>query len=201
MKNARRTQVERSAATRDALVAAARVLFAEHGYREVSTETIVRAAGLTRGALYHHFADKTELFAAVFEAIEAEVIERIRTAVEAAPRLDPAAVMRLGASTWLDACAEPEIHRVALIEGPAVLGWVRWREIGERYGMGLVQGMLAHAIDTGLVPVQPVVPLAHVMLGALREAALYLALADDRPRARREVGAVIDRLIQSLATG
>jgi hypothetical protein len=99
---------------------------------------------------------------------------------------------------WLDACGEPEIHRIALLDGPAVLSLARWREIGARYGMGLVQGVLAHAIAIGRISQQPVAPLANILLGALREGALYLAGAEDRLKARQEVGAVIDRLIQAL---
>ena len=201
MKIKRRTQAERRAATRDALVAAGRSLFAAQGFRAVGTEAIVQAAGVTRGALYHHFADKTELFAAVFEAVEAEVIARIGAAMADAGLSDPIALMRLGASRWLDVCAEPEIHRIGLIDAPAVLGWARWREIGSRYGMGLTQSLIAQAIASGRVPRQPVEPLAHVLLGALREAALFLAAASDPVQARRDIGAVIDRLIQSLGTG
>lgn len=199
MKDNPRSQASRSAATRDALVHAARPLFAEHGFAGVGTETIVRAAGLTRGAMYHHFADKSELFAAVFEAIEADVAARVGSAVARSGESDPLAAMRLGASTWLDVCADPEVHRIVLLEAPAALGWERWREIGMRYGMGLVQALLAHAIEVGVIPRQPVAPLAHVMIGALDEAALYLARAADPKRARKEVGAVIDHLITSIA--
>lgn len=201
MKSNRRTQADRTAATRLALVSAARSLFAKHGYRDVGTATIVQTAGVSRGALYHHFADKVELFAAVFEAVEAEVIARIAATVAGAKLSDPVDLMRLGASTWLDVCAEPEVHRIALIDAPAVLGWTRWREIGSRYGMGLTQRMLTHAMADGRIPLQPVEPLAHVLLGALRESALFLADAQDHAQARREVGAVLDKLILSLGTG
>ncbi len=199
MKDNRRTQAERSAATRDALVTAGRSLFSAQAYNDVSTEAIVRTAGVTRGALYHHFADKAGLFAAVFEAVEADVTERIGAAIAGGGLSDPLAVMRLGAHTWLQACAEPEIHRIVLLDAPAVLGWERWREIGNRHNMGLVLALLAHAIDVGRIPRQPVEPLAHTLLGALREAALYLALAQDRTQAANDVGAVIDTLINSLA--
>jgi AcrR family transcriptional regulator len=198
MKDNRRTQAERTAATRDALIAAGRSLFSGQAYNDVSTETIVRTAGVTRGALYHHFADKTELFAAVFESVEAEVTGRIGAAIASAGLSDPLAVMRLGARTWLAASAEPEIHRIVLLDAPAVLGWERWREIGNRHNMGLVLALLAHAIEVGRIPAQPVEPLAHTLLGALREAALYLALAPDRTQAADDVGAVIDTLINSL---
>jgi len=199
MKNKPRTQEERSAATRAALIDAARPLFAASGFSAVGTEAIVRAAGVTRGAMYHQFSDKTELFAAVFEAVEAEMTRRIDVAVGESGLSDPIALMKLGAATWLDACAEPQVQRIVLIEAPAVLGWERWREISLRYGMGLVQSLVDYAISVGRVAAQPAEPLSHVLIGALDEAALYLARAEDPERARREIGAVLDHLIDSLA--
>jgi AcrR family transcriptional regulator len=199
MKGNRRTQVERSEATRAALVDAARPLFAAAGFSAVATEAIVRAAGVTRGAMYHQFADKTELFAAVFEVVEAELTRRIDAVVSNSGQSDPIALMKLGAATWLDACSEPEVHRIVLIEAPAVLGWERWRTISLRYGMGLVHSLVDYAISIGRLPAQPAEPLSHVLIGALDEAALYLAQAGDPARARQEVGAVIERLIESLA--
>jgi AcrR family transcriptional regulator len=200
MKSNRRTQEQRSEATRAALIEAARPLFAASGFSAVGTEGIVRAAGVTRGAMYHQFSGKTELFAAVFETVEAERTRRIDRAVSGSPESDPIALMKLGAATWLDTCAEPEVQRIVLIEAPAVLGWERWREISLRYGMGLVQGLIDYAISVGRVAQQPTEPLAHVLIGALDEAALYLARSDDPVRTRREIGAVIEHLVQSLAT-
>jgi AcrR family transcriptional regulator len=200
MKIDRQSQGERSSATREALVAAGRSLFAARGYADVGTEEIVRTAGVSRGALYHQFADKTELFAAVFEAVEMDVIGRIRAAIEKAGVADPIAIMRLGASAWLDACIEPEIHQIGLLDAPAVLGLARWREISTRYSMGMVEGLLAHAIEVGRLPPQPIKPLAQVLLGMVREGALYLADAADRTQARHDVGVTIDRLIQALGT-
>ena len=201
MKNNRQTQVARSATTREALIAAGRALFAARGYAGVGTEEIVRAAGVSRGALYHHFADKTELFAAIFEAVEIDVIGRISAAIENAGLADPIAIMRLGASAWLDACIEPEIHQIGLLDAPAVLGLARWREIGARYSMGMVEKLLTHAIAVGRLAPQPVKPLAQLLLGMVREGALYLASAADKMQARRDVGGAIDRMIEALGTG
>jgi AcrR family transcriptional regulator len=201
MKINRQTQGERSSATREALVAAGRSLFAARGYADVGTEEIVRAAGVSRGALYHQFADKTELFAAVFEAVEIDVIGRIGAAIEKAGLADPIAIMRLGASAWLDACIEPEIHQIGLLDAPAVLGLARWREIGSRYSMGMIEKLLTHAIEVGRLPPQPVKPLAQLLLGMVREGALYLATAADRTQARHDVGGAIERLILALGTG
>ena len=198
MNDNRRTQAERSAETRESLIAAARSLFAAHGFADVALETIVRAAGVTRGALYHHFPDKTELFAAAFEQVEGEVAARMGEAIASADETDPVEVMRLGARFWLDACADPEIQRIVLVDAPAVLGWTRWTEIGNRYNTGLVRDMLTSAIQSGRIPPQPVEATALTMLGAMREATLYVALAQDHDQARREAGSVIDRLIGVL---
>src|SRR5882757_8883401 len=125
MDDVRRTQAERAAETREALIEAARPLFAAQGFAEVALETIVRAAGVTRGALYHHFADKTELFAAVFEKVEGEVAARMGEAIAASNQTDPVEVMRLGAEFWLDVCSDPEVQRIVLVDAPGVLGWTR----------------------------------------------------------------------------
>lgn len=194
-----RSQSARSAATRAALVKAGRDLFARRGFAGVGTETIVRAAGVTRGALYHQFADKTELFAAVYEAIEEDLARRLGEQIATAGTTDPIEVMTLGANAWLDACTEPEVQQIVLLDGPAVLGWQRWREIGMRYGLGLVESLLAHAIEVGRIPQQPVSALAHVLMGALDEAALYVARAEDHGRGSNEMREVITRLIASLA--
>lgn len=198
MVSVRRTQADRSAATRAALIDAARQLFTDHGFADVGTERIAAAAQVTRGALYHQFADKTELFAAVFEAVELEVTVRLGELLGTAPTDDPAALLAAGADAWLDACAEPQVQRIVLIDGPAVLGWQRWREIGLRHGLGLVTAVLGNAIAAGTIPAQPVEPLSYVLVGALDEAALYVAGAADPARARAEVGAVLHRLVSAL---
>ncbi|MET0326328.1 MAG: TetR/AcrR family transcriptional regulator, partial [Ilumatobacteraceae bacterium] len=186
----RRRQADRTAATRGLLVAAARTLFAEHGFADVGTERIARAAGVTRGALYHQFDDKTELFAAVLEAVEGDVMGRLVAVVDAAAAsgaTDPVGLLVTGIDGWLDSCADPEVQRIVLVDGPAVLGWERWREVGERYGMGLVATLLTELMDAGAIDRQPVEPLAHVLIGALDEAALYVARAPDPDTARAEV--------------
>jgi AcrR family transcriptional regulator len=198
--NEPRTQADRSAATKEALIAAARPLFAQHGFGGVGTEAIVRAAGVTRGAMYHQFADKTELFAAVFEAVEEDVNRRIAESIVASGETDPITVMELGGHAWIDACADPEVQRIVLIEAPAVLGWERWREIGMRYGVGMVEGLISHAIAVGRIPKQPVKPLAHVFVGAVDEAALYVVRAEDQETARAEMRAVVSRLVHALAS-
>jgi AcrR family transcriptional regulator len=187
---------ERTEATRAALLAAARELFAERGYAAVGTEEIVRAARLTRGALYHHFTGKEDLFRAVYEAVEQDIVEQIAAGASAAA--DPLEGLRLGAKLWLDACEDPAVQRIALLDAPAVLGWEQWREIGQRYAFGLVQTELALAIDAGLIDPQPVEPLAHMLLGAIDEAGMLIARADDAGETKREVAVLVDRLLDAF---
>ena len=193
-------QAERSESTRARLVAAASELFAERGYGDVGTEEIVRRAEVTRGALYHHFADKRDLFRAVHETIEAELAEEIgdRIAAEAEAGTDAREVLAIGARAFLDACERPEIARIALVESPAVLGWVEWREIDERYGLGLVTAALELGMESGVLRRRPVKPLAHLLLGAMGEAGMVIANADDPRAARREVEPALLGLLDGL---
>ena len=134
MSNATTYQAERSASTRAALVEAARPLFAERGYAGVGTEEIVRAAGVTRGALYHHFDGKRDLFEAVYAQLEAELAQRIAAGALAANAEAPLEAMRAGVAMALEASTESEVQRIALLDGPSVLGWDRWREIAAEHG-------------------------------------------------------------------
>jgi AcrR family transcriptional regulator len=196
---ARRSQAERTAATRATLVAAARKLFATKGFAEVSTQSIVETAGVTRGALYHQFADKTELFAAVYEEVEAELVTQIAAEiVEAAPS-DQLEAMKVGAHLFLDLCAAPAVHRIVLVDAPSVLGWERWRAVGAKYGLGVIEAMLGQAVAEGVIPDQPLRPTAHILLGALDEAALYVARSEDPARAKEDMHAVCDRIIAGIA--
>jgi len=196
-----RTQAERSEATRSALIESARTLFAERGYAAVGTEEIVRAAGVSRGALYHHFTGKRDLFEAVYEQVEAELAERIASGALAANTSSPLQAMRAGAEMFLQACTEPEAQRIALLDGPSVLGWDRWREIAAKHGLGLIEASLRAAIEAGALADQPVRPLAHVLMGALDEAAMLVARAEDPEQMRAEVGRTLDSLIAALSAG
>lgn len=198
MNSNKRTQAERSAATRDALVTAGRELFGARGYAEVGTEEVVRAAGVSRGALYHHFADKAELFAAVLQSVEEMANARVVAAVTAAGPDDPIAAMRLGTGAFLDVCTEPGMARIMLIDAPAVLGAQAESDVSES-DLGLVVQLLSHGIELGRIAPQPVMPLARILLGALREAAVFLARAPDPAAARNQVGAVLNRIIESVA--
>jgi AcrR family transcriptional regulator len=190
-------QAERAQATRDALLTAGRELFAERGYAAVGTEEIVRRARVTRGALYHHFEGKDELFRAVFEQVERELTERI-AARAGAQAADPWEAMRAGAEAFLDASLEPAVQRIVLLDAPAVLGWDVWREVGARYGLGLVQAALEAAMEAGVIARRPARPLAHLLMGALDEAAMYVARADDVGAARAEMGTTVSSLLEAL---
>jgi AcrR family transcriptional regulator len=180
-------------------VGAARRLFAERGYADVGTEEIVRAAGVTRGALYHQFTDKRDLFEAVVEAVEQDLMTalgpRIADAVAAG---DPLGALRAGSAAFLDLCRDPAVERITLIDAPVVLGWERWRELGQQYALGMIDGVLAAAIEAGQLAPQPTRPLAHLLLGAIDEAALYVARAVDPEVARAETFAGIELLLEGL---
>ncbi len=188
---------ERSERTRAQLVAAARALFAAGGYSEVSTEEVVRSAGVTRGALYHQFAGKRELFRAVLEQVEDELTQRIAATVLETGATDPFAALHAGVGATLDASLDPEVVRFTNL-APVVLGWEAWRELGERYGLGLVRASLQAAMDAGALARAPVDPLAQILLAALEEAMLYVARAQDPRRARTEAGDALGRLIDGL---
>src|SRR5947208_15550497 len=192
----RTTKAGQSEATRAALVEAARPLFAERGYAAVATEEIVRAAGVTRGALYHHFAGKEDLFAAVYEQVEAELVAEIGQVATVAA--DPLDALHRGAARFLEACRRPEVQRITLIDAPSVLGWERWREIGVSYGLGLIEEVLRQGMEQGVIETQPLRPLTHLLLGAMDEAAMLVARSDD-PELREQVAASIDRYLDTLA--
>ncbi|HEY2192896.1 MAG TPA: TetR/AcrR family transcriptional regulator [Actinomycetospora sp.] len=198
MENKRRTQAERSAATSAALKAAARRLWAERGFAEVGTPEIATAAGVTRGAMYHQFADKNALFVAVLDDIEREVMARLVDAVERAAPDSPATALRVAADEWLEVCLDPEVHRLVLLDAPSVLGWSRFRDLTRQYSLGLTEALLGEAIDAGQLAPQPTRPLAHILIGALDEGALVIATATDRDRASGEVHDVLHRLVDAL---
>lgn len=194
----RRTQAERTEATREALIAAARRLFTERGYEGVGTEEIVRAAGVSRGALYHHFGDKASLLDAVYMRIEAESTERVARVVLGSELHSPLEAMKAGIAAFLEECAQPELRQIALHDAPAVLGWERWREIGATNGLGLIEASLGAAIEAGEIRPLPVKPTAHLLMGALDEAAMLLA-RDERPEARTEVTEILVTLLEGFA--
>lgn len=194
----RRTQAERRAATRAALIAAGRELFAARGYEHVGTEEIVAAAGVTRGALYHHFDGKRGLFAAVFEQVEAELVERF--SLEDLTGADPFAALAGGVAQFLELSLDVELQQIALLDGPAVLGWEEWHEIESRYGLGLVRAGIDAAVAAGQIRELPAAELASALLGALIEAALYVARAEDQAAAKANMTLSLSALLEGLHT-
>ena len=181
-----RTKAAQREATVAALTAAARTLFAERGYAGVGTEEIVQRAGVTRGALYHHFkGGKEELFRAVLVQVGAETTARVLAAANSAD--DPWDELVLGIEAFLDASAIPEVQQIMLVDGPSVLGWDVWRETGE-VSVRLTEQVLQAAMDAGRIVPTPARPLAHVLIGAVDEAAMVVARADDPLAAREEMG-------------
>lgn len=196
--NVKSRREEYAEATRQALVEAAGDLFAERGYAATSIEDIARAARVTRGALYHHFTGKQDVFEAVFEDLETRIVQRFPT-FDAAQ--EPGAVWQQVLAAFdaaLDICLEPRFQRIVLLDGPAVLGWQRWRALAERYELGLIRDALTALVAAGLLRPQPADLLARVLFAALSEAALTIAAADDQPRTRAEAGALLGLLLEGL---
>jgi AcrR family transcriptional regulator len=190
-------KAEQSEATRAALLEAARELFATRGFAAVGTEEIVQRARVTRGALYHHFRDKTDLFRAVHEQLETEMAGKIASQLAGGGAADPLDLLRQGARTFLDHTTGP-LARVTLVDAPSVLGWAEWREIDERHGLGLVMAALQAAMDAGALREQPVRPLAHLLLAAIGEAGMLVANAADPKAVREEVEAPLLALLDGL---
>ena len=191
------TNAARAAATRARLLKAARRLFARNGYAGVGTEEIVRAAKTTRGGLYYHFEDKMDLFRAVNEQVQEELAQSIGEKLAGADG-DPLRMLEIGVAAFLDACMDPRFARIALVDAPAVLGWREWREADQRHGLGLVTAGLELGISEGLLPSQPVKPLAHLLLGAMGEAGMMIANAPEPAEARKEVEPAVIGLVESL---
>jgi len=186
----------RSARTRQRLLREARRLFTTRGYDATSAQLVAERAGITRAALYYHFRDKRALFRAACENLENACIESIERAVEQAP--DFWGQVDAATQAMLDAFLDPAYVRVVFRDGPAVLGWREWHAIVGRFGRHQLRVGLEVAMDEGLVPRRPAAALARVITGAINEAGLAIADADDPKRARAEYGAVMDALLEGL---
>lgn len=161
--------------TKQALLRESRRLFARRGYGAVGLPEIVRAAGVTKGALYHHFDSKSDLFRAVLEQVQQEVAERVVATAEMHDDLWQQLIA--GCEAFLSASTGPEIQRIMLVDGPAVLGWNEWRALDEAASARHLSEALAALIEDGTIASQPVAPLAHLLSGAMNEAAMWLAAA------------------------
>jgi len=148
--------------------------------------------------MYHQFADKAALFRDVAEAVEQDVMARMATMVASSGATTPADAIRAAVDAWLEVSSEPEVRQLILLDAPSVIGWAGFRDVAQRYSLGMTEQMLAEAIKAGQIARQPVRPLAHVLIGALDEAAMFIATADDPKRARRETRQVLHRLIDGM---
>ena len=190
-------RAEQANDTRAALVQAARSLFTQKGFHGTGTTEIARSAGVTRGALQHHFARKEDLFLAVFEKVQEDMAEAPSTET-----LDGDGKTWLRLKTdlnhFLDAATEPEVQRIILIDGPAVLGWAEWRRLEAHYGLGVIERGVLDGINAGLIRRQEALPLAHLILSIIDEAALMIANASDPSHERRNATLALDTLQSSL---
>ena len=192
----RRTQAERRELTRGALIEAGRGLFAARGYEAVGTAEIVAAAGVTRGALYHHFDGKRGLFKAVYEVVEEELVARFP--IDELVGSDPFGALNAGIAAFLELSLDRELQQITLLDAPSVLGWAEWHEVQVRYGLGLILAGIGAAIEAGQIRPLPPEELANALLGALVEAALYVARADDQPAATDRMREVLEALLAGL---
>ncbi|MFI6738092.1 TetR/AcrR family transcriptional regulator [Nonomuraea sp. NPDC050451] len=183
-------KAERGAATRDRVLAIATRLFADRGYDDTSIEAVLQESGLSRGALYHHYAGKDALFEAVLEATESAIGAKIRQAVRGIT--DPAAALRAGVLAWISLAGDPVIKRIVLIDAPSVMGWERWRAMEERYSFGMLKAALG---ATGAVPAEFLDLHAHMLLAAVNESALMVARGGDHTIAVAAVEEFLRRIL------
>lgn len=188
-------RVAQGDATRAALVTAARDLFGEQGFADTSIDEIVTRAGVTKGALYHHFDGKEDLFKAVFEVVQREVSDK---AVAEFLGRDSWEALVTGCSLWIDAHLDPSVRRIVLQDARAVLAWDDVRAIENRFGAVALRGALRKAMHAGVLESQPLRPMALLLLGALSEGCLYIAEADDPRAARTEIGSLIVEILSAF---
>jgi AcrR family transcriptional regulator len=183
-------RAEHASDTRAALVTAARRLFAAQGYDGTGTEQIVADARVTRGALYHHFRDKADLFRAVMAEAAGSVAQRLIDEQLASQSASPLAEIREGFAAFLDVCVGGDFQRIVLVDGPRVLGSDAWEELVQRYGRGILE-----AGDLEAVPLRA---LARLLIAMLTEASLAIARSAAPAQTRDELGIVLDRMLTGL---
>ena len=193
MSKSSKSQEERSQETIAAVLDVAEKHFAELGYGGVSTETMVEEAGLTRGALYHHFGNKQGLFEAVVRRIQMGLAEAITASQN---QVDPWQAFLEGCFVWLELATQPQTQRILLIDAPAVLGWERWQELDGDYGSRLLREGIHDLIASGIVKVKSEDALFHLMNGAMNQAALWIAQSPKPERALQEAKATLKALLE-----
>ncbi|MFD4444089.1 TetR/AcrR family transcriptional regulator [Nocardia sp. NPDC058519] len=189
------TRTRQREETRRVLLAETRALFAAKGYAAVGLSEIVTSAGVTKGALYHHFDSKADLFRAVLTQVQEEVGAQVAAAADT--EADPWTQLTTGCAAFLRACADPLVQRILLIDGPAVLGWHEWRAMDEANSARHLREALQSLVDDGVLPPQPIAPLTQLLSGAMNEAALWLATTTD-PDALTDTIAALDRLLAGI---
>jgi AcrR family transcriptional regulator len=185
--------------TRERLVSSARDLFAERGYHGASVQEVLDRTNVSRGALYHHFRNKEQLFEAVFEVVEEEIAAKLVDAASGASSGKQA--LRAGCAAWFELTKDPAIRRIALIDAPTALGWAKWRAIDARHGFGLLKAALHAEADAGRLDANLVDSYAHLLLAALMEFGLQIANADQAATARRRARQTLETLIDCLLPG
>jgi AcrR family transcriptional regulator len=190
------TQAERRAATIESILKAGRLLFGERGFAATTMDDIAEQAHVAKGAVYHHFAAKEAVFEAVFDQVSRALVQEIDRAVRT--EKDVLTAMVAGTQHYFAACAKGPTGQIILRDGPAVLGWERWREIDAQHFGGKIPRALAAAMDTGLIARQPVEPLARLLLGAVTEAAVACASRPDVLKAGNEYTRAFKSLLEAL---
>jgi AcrR family transcriptional regulator len=186
-------------ATREQLIEVATGLFADRGYEETSIEAVLAAAGVSRGALYHHFAGKDALFEAVLEAVENGVTARLTAEITGAP--DAVSAVESAALAWIEMAGDPVIQRIILSDAPSVLGLERWRAMNEEYSLGATRLLLQAVADEGRLSSDLVAPFALMLLGALDELAMAIARTDDREAALAAGRHAVRELLRRIFVG
>lgn len=183
--------------TRLRLLDAARQLFGRQGYADTSLDEVVARAKVTKGALYHHFRGKDDLFAAVYEQVQHEVSDRV---VAEFLREDAWEALIVGCELWIDAHLDPAVQRIVMRDARSTLGWEAVREVESRYGAVPLRGVLRRAVRQGVITPVALRPLALMLMGALNEACFHVAEADDPAAARVEVNTLLGALLGGPAT-
>lgn len=189
-------RAERGEATRNHLLETATRLFTERGYDHTPIELVISEAGVSRGALYHHFPSKVALFDAALDAVQARVAVAVRDAARSA--VTPLGALRAGCAAWLDLARDPVVRRIVILDAPGVVGWQRWREVDLRHSLGAVRVSLRRLAGEGRLPAQLVDVHAHVVLAAMTELALLIAQSDDVERESARADAALSRLLEGL---
>jgi AcrR family transcriptional regulator len=188
------TQQERRSNTRSAILTSARTCFLAFGYDHTSVSQILEVAGVSRGAMYHHFASKQDVFAAVFMQTSADAVRQ--AAARASAKQSPLDALIAGCLAWLEVVSEPAITSILLVDGPNALGWERCRSLEEATSLGVMRASITAAVENGEMTVPSIDTTARLLNAVLAEAALNQRTTDSRARA--DSAALIESMIRGL---